>query len=132
MSAIGTQRVLTVRHWTETQFSFITTRDPGLKFENGQFLMLGIAVGIRPVLRAYSIASANHEENLEFLSIKIPDGPLTPHLQRLRPGDTIIMSRKPTGTLVLRDLKPGEAVVSLKYRDRRCPLLRIDQGSGGL
>jgi ferredoxin--NADP+ reductase len=81
LAAIGTERVLAVRHWTETQFSFTTTRDRGLRFENGQFVMLGLAAGARPLLRAYSIASANHEENLEFLSIKVPGGPLTSRLQ---------------------------------------------------
>ena len=77
MAALGTERVLTVRHWTDTQFTFTTTRDRGLRFENGQFVMVGLAVAERPLLRAYSIASANHEEHLEFLSIKMPDGPLT-------------------------------------------------------
>jgi len=77
VTTFGTERVLAVRHWTGTQFSFTTTRAPGLRFENGQFLMLGLALPARPLLRAYSIASANHEEHLEFLSIKVPGGPLT-------------------------------------------------------
>jgi ferredoxin--NADP+ reductase len=123
--AIGTERVLAVRHWTETQFTFTTTRDPGLRFENGQFLVLGLAVGIRPLLRAYSIASANHEETLEFLSIKIKDGPLTSRLQSLRAGDTIIMSRKPTGTLVLRDLRPGKRLYLLSTGTGAAPFLSL-------
>src|SRR5215469_18618413 len=107
MAAIGTERVLAVRHWTDTQFTFTTTRDRGMRFENGQFVMLGLTLGSRALLRAYSIASANHEEHLEFLSIKVPDGPLTSHLQRIRAGDEVLVSRKPTGTLLLSDLRPG-------------------------
>ena len=108
MAGIGRERVLAVRHWTDTQFSFTTTRDRGLRFENGQFVMLGLAAADRPPLRAYSIASANHEEHLEFLSIKVPDGPLTSRLQHVRAGDELLISRKPTGSLLLQDLKPGE------------------------
>ena len=66
-----------MRHWTDTLFSFTTTRDPGFRFLNGQFTMMGLEVDGRPLLRAYSMASANHEETLEFFSIKVPDGPLT-------------------------------------------------------
>ena len=87
MAAIGTEQVLKVHHWTDTQFTFTTTRDSGLRFENGQFVMVGLHVDSRPLLRAYSIASANHEEHLEFLSIKVPDGPLTSRLQHIREGD---------------------------------------------
>lgn len=108
MSTLATEKVLSVRHWNDTLFSFRTTRDPGLRFINGQFLMIGLEVEGRPLTRAYSIASANHEEYLEFFSIKVPDGPLTSRLQHLRPGDPLIVSRKPTGTLVLHDLKPGK------------------------
>lgn len=107
MSKLATEKVLSVHHWNDTLFSFRTSRDPGLRFENGQFVMIGLEVDGRPLTRAYSIASANHEDYLEFFSIKVPNGPLTSRLQHLRPGDPIIVSRKPTGTLVLRDLKPG-------------------------
>lgn len=107
MTAVGHERVLSVRHWTDAQFSFTTTRDPGLRFTNGQFVMVGLHVGDRPLLRAYSIASANYEEHLEFLSIKVPDGPLTSRLQHVREGDEILVSRKPTGSLLLDDLRPG-------------------------
>src|ERR1700738_4551719 len=96
LAAIGPERVLAVRHWTDTQFTFTTMRDRGLRFENGQFVMVGLALGSRPVLRAYSIASANHEEHLEFLSIKVPDGPLTSRLPHARAGDEVLISRKPT------------------------------------
>mgnify|MGYP001601303178 FL=1 len=84
LAAIGSERVLSVQHWTDTQFTFTTTRDSGLRFENGQFVMVGLQIDDRPLLRAYSIASANHEEHLEFLSIKVPDGPLTSRLQHIR------------------------------------------------
>jgi ferredoxin--NADP+ reductase len=81
MALIGSERVLTVRHWSESVFSFTTTRDPAMRFENGHFVMMGLQIGEKRLMRAYSIASANHEEYLEFLSIKVPDGPLTSHLQ---------------------------------------------------
>jgi ferredoxin--NADP+ reductase len=113
LAAIGSERVLSVHHWTDTQFTFTTTRDCGLRFENGQFVMVGLKVDDRPLLRAYSIASANHEEHLEFLSIKVPDGPLTSRLQHIREGDEVLISRKPTGTLVLHDLKPGRRLYLL-------------------
>jgi ferredoxin--NADP+ reductase len=123
MATIGTERVLTVHHWNETVFSFTTTRDPGLRFENGHFIMLGLHVDGKPLMRAYSIASANHEEYLEFLSIKVADGPLTSRLQNIKPGDEVLVSRKPTGTLLLHDLKPGKRLyllssgTGLAYRD---------------
>jgi len=108
MSALATEKIISVHHWNDTLFSFRTTRDPGLRFINGQFVMIGLEVNGRPLTRAYSIASANHEEHLEFFSIKVQNGPLTSRLQHLQPGDPIIVSKKPTGTLVLRDLKPGK------------------------
>ena len=80
---------------------------PGLRFENSQFVMIGLEVNGRPLVRAYSIASANYEEELEFFSIKVQNGPLTSRLQHLKVGDDLMVSRKPTGTLVLSDLKPG-------------------------
>ena len=108
MSNLATETVLSVHHWNDTLFTFRTTRDRSLRFTNGQFVMIGLEVDGRPLTRAYSIASANHEEHLEFFSIKVADGALTSRLQHLQPGDPIIVSRKPTGTLVLRDLKPGK------------------------
>jgi ferredoxin/flavodoxin---NADP+ reductase len=124
MAIIGTERVLEVEHWTDTQFTFRTTRDRGLRFENGQFVMVGLMLE-RPLLRAYSIASANHEEHLEFLSIKVPDGPLTSRLQRVRPGDEVLVSRKPTGTLLLADLRPGLRVYLLCTGTGAAPFLSI-------
>jgi ferredoxin--NADP+ reductase len=107
MSNLATEKIISIHHWNDSLFSFRTTRDPSRRFDNGQFVMIGLEVAGKPLTRAYSIASANHEAHLEFFSIKVPDGPLTSRLQHLQPGDPIIISKKPTGTLVLRDLKPG-------------------------
>lgn len=125
MATIGTERVLAVRHWTDTQFTFTTTRDRALRFSNGQFVMLGLALGERPLLRAYSIASANHEEHLEFLSIKVPDGPLTSRLQHVAAGDEVLVSRKPTGTLLLDDLRPGRRLYLLSTGTGAAPFLSL-------
>jgi ferredoxin--NADP+ reductase len=125
MANVGTERVLSVRHWTPTQFTFTTTRDPGLRFENGQFLMVGLAGAERPVLRAYSIASANHEEHLEFLSIKVPGGPLTSRLQHIQSGDEVLVSRKPTGTLLLSDLNPGRRLFLLSTGTGAAPFMAL-------
>jgi len=107
MSAFNTETVLEVHHWNDSLFSFKTTRDPSLRFRNGHFVMIGLQVDGKPLLRAYSVASANYEEHLEFLSIKVPDGPLTSRLQHLKAGDTVLVGRKPTGTLVIDDLTPA-------------------------
>ncbi|MCB6185220.1 ferredoxin--NADP reductase [Leeia sp. TBRC 13508] len=104
----ATETVTSVRHWNDTLFSFRTTRDDGLRFENGHFVMIGLEVEGKPLMRAYSIASPNYEEELEFFSIKVQNGPLTSRLQHLKVGDEILISRKPTGTLVVSDLKPGK------------------------
>lgn len=124
-AAIGSERVLAVRHWTDTQFSFTTTRDRGLRFANGQFVMVGLAVEGRPLLRAYSIASPNYEDHLDFLSIKVPDGPLTSKLRHVREGDEVLVSRKPTGTLVLHDLNPGERLYLLGTGTGAAPFLSL-------
>ncbi|MCS0627935.1 ferredoxin--NADP reductase [Telluria mixta] len=108
MSNFNTERVLSVHHWNDTLFSFKTTRDKVMRFHNGHFVMIGLEVNGKPLMRAYSIASPNYEEHLEFLSIKVQDGPLTSHLQHLREGDHILVGRKPVGTLVLDDIKPGK------------------------
>jgi ferredoxin--NADP+ reductase len=107
MSAFNNETVLSVRHWNDTLFSFTTTRDPALRFHNGHFVMIGLQVEGKPLVRAYSIASANYEEELEFLSIKVANGPLTSRLQHLKVGDKILVGRKPVGTLVIDDLLPG-------------------------
>jgi ferredoxin/flavodoxin---NADP+ reductase len=125
MAAFNTGRVLSVRHWNEFLFSFTTTRDAGLRFENGQFIMIGLLVDGRPLLRAYSIASANYEEYLEFFSIKVPDGPLTSRLQYLKVGDDILIGSKPTGTLLLNDLKAGSHLFLLSTGTGLAPFLAV-------
>ena len=113
MSAFYREKVLSVQHWTDTLFSFRATRDSGFRFQNGQFAMIGLEVEGKPLLRAYSMASANHEEELEFFSVKVADGPLTSKLQKIREGDTILVGRKATGTLVTDNLLPGKRLLLL-------------------
>jgi ferredoxin--NADP+ reductase len=125
MATLSVERVVQVHHWNETLFSFSTTRDPSLRFENGQFLMLGLEIDGRPLLRAYSIASANHEEHLEFFSIKVEDGPLTSRLQHLKPGASVFISRKPTGSLLLRDLLPGKRLFLFSTGTGLAPFLSL-------
>ena len=107
-SKYSTEKILSVHHWNDTLFSFKTTRQDGLRFENGQFVMIGLEVDGRPLARAYSVASPNYDEHLEFLSIKVQNGPLTSRLQHIKVGDELLVSRKPTGTLVIHDLKPAK------------------------
>jgi len=125
MSNFFEERVLSVHHWTDTLFSFTTTRDPGFRFENGQFTMIGLPGEGRPLLRAYSLVSANHEDTLEFFSIKVPDGPLTSRLQHLKEGDPIIVGRKATGTLLLDNLLPGKNLFLLGTGTGLAPFLSI-------
>jgi ferredoxin--NADP+ reductase len=124
-SPFGTETVLDVRHWTDAYFSFTTTRDDGFRFDNGQFVMIGLEVDGKPLLRAYSIASANWEEELEFFSIKVQDGPLTSRLQHIRPGDSILIGRKPTGTLLVSDLHPGRNLYLLGTGTGLAPWLAV-------
>src|SRR5246500_301956 len=107
MSNLNQESVLSVHHWTNNLFSFTTTRNPSFRFRSGEFTMIGLNVGERPLLRAYSVANAHYEDTLEFFSIKVPDGPLTSRLQHLKEGDEIIVSRKATGTLVIDNLEDG-------------------------
>lgn len=127
MSKLTTERVLNVHHWNDNLFSFRTTRDPGLRFSNGQFVMLGLEDGGRPLIRAYSVASPNYEEHLEFFSIKVPDGPLTSKLQHLKPGDPIVVSKKPTGSLILDDLLPGKHLYLLSTGTGLAPFISVIQ-----
>jgi ferredoxin--NADP+ reductase len=101
------ERVLTVHHWTDRLFSFTCTRDPVFRFAAGQFAMIGLVVNGKPLVRAYSMVSPPWEEHLEFLSIKVQEGPLTSRLQHIRPGDGVLIGRKATGTLVTDNLVPG-------------------------
>ena len=125
MSNFYEERVLSVHHWTETLFSFTTTRDPTFRFKNGQFTMIGLKVGEKPLLRAYSLASTNYDEALEFFSIKVPDGPLTSRLQNLKVGDPIIVGKKAVGTLVLDNLKDGRRLFLLGTGTGLAPFLSL-------
>src|SRR5437016_1036565 len=125
MSAFAEERVLTVHHWTDRLFSFTTTRDPGLRFRNGHFTMIGLRVNDKPLLRAYSIASANYEDHLEFLSIKVDEGPLTSRLQHIKEGDTVIVGRKPTSTLLCDYLLPGKRLYMLGTGTGLAPVMSI-------
>ena len=125
MSNFLEERVLSVHHWTNRLFSFTTTRDKGFRFLNGQFIMIGLPVNGKPLLRAYSIASANFEEHLEFLSIKVENGPLTSRLQHIQVGDTVIVGKKPTGTLVIDYLLPGRRLYLLSTGTGLAPFMSI-------
>jgi ferredoxin/flavodoxin---NADP+ reductase len=125
MSNLHKEQVLTVHHWTDRLFSFTTTRDPSFRFLNGQFAMIGLTVNGRPLLRAYSMASANYEEVLEFFSIKVPDGPLTSRLQHIRPDDEILVNRKTTGTLIQDSLTPGRTLYLIGTGTGLAPFLSV-------
>jgi ferredoxin--NADP+ reductase len=125
MSAFHEEKVLDVHHWTDRLFTFKTTRDPALRFSNGHFTMIGLKVNNKPLLRAYSIVSANYEDHLEFLSIKVPDGPLTSRLQHIQPGDAVVVGRKPTGTLLIDYLLPGKRLFLLSTGTGLAPFMSI-------
>jgi ferredoxin--NADP+ reductase len=125
MSTVEHERVTHVHHWTDTLFSFKTTRSPSFRFLNGQFTMIGLEVNGRPLMRAYSMASANYEEELEFFSIKVQDGPLTSRLQHLKEGDAILVNRKPVGTLIHDNLTPGRVLYLLGTGTGLAPFLSI-------
>lgn len=119
------ETVTWVQHWTDDLFSFRCTRDPGLRFQSGQFVMVGLEVDGKPLLRAYSIASPAWHDELEFYSIKVQDGPLTSRLQHLKVGDQVLIGRKPTGTLVLDGLKPGKRLYMLGTGTGLAPWLSL-------
>jgi ferredoxin--NADP+ reductase len=125
VGSVNRETVLSVRHWSDTLFSFTTTRDRGLRFKNGHFVMIGLEVEGRPLLRAYSVVSPNYEEHLEFYSIKVPGGPLTSRLQHLKPGDEILVGTKPTGTLVTSTLRPGKRLYLLGTGTGLAPFMSI-------
>ncbi len=122
-----TETVTYVHHWNDELFSFRTTRDSGLRFESGQFVTVGLEVNNRPLMRAYSIVSPHYAEELEFFSIKVKDGPLTSRLQHLQVGDSMLVSRKPTGTLVISDLNPGKNLYLLSTGTGLAPFLSLIQ-----
>ncbi|MGQ2904965.1 MAG: ferredoxin--NADP reductase [Neoaquamicrobium sediminum] len=107
-AGVYAERVVSVRHYTDRLFSFRITRPQAFRFRSGEFVMIGLPNAEKPVFRAYSIASPAWDEEIEFFSIKVPDGPLTQHLQKIQPGDTVLMRQKSTGTLVLDALTPAK------------------------
>lgn len=124
-AAFHIETVNWVRHWNEHLFSFTVTRPPSLRFRSGEFMMLGLPGEGRPLLRAYSIASPAYSEELEFLSIKVPDGPLTSRLQTIAAGDEIYLARKTTGTLVTDALVPGKRLFLLATGTGLAPFLSV-------
>lgn len=127
MSKYSTETVLSVHHWSDNLFSFKTTRESGLRFENGQFVTIGLQSDGRPLTRAYSIASPNYEEHLEFFSIIVPNGPLTSKLQHIKVGDELLVSSKPTGTLLVHDLKPAKNLYFLSTGTGLAPFISLIQ-----
>ena len=125
MAAFDEEKVLTVHLWTDRLFSFTTTRSDSLRFSNGHFTMIGLRVNDKPLLRAYSIVSPNYQETLEFLSIKVQDGPLTSRLQHIQPGDSVIVGHKPTGTLLIDYLLPGKRLYMFGTGTGLAPFMSI-------
>jgi ferredoxin--NADP+ reductase len=125
MANLRTETVTEVHHWNDSLFSFKSTRDMSFRYKNGHFTMIGLEDNGKPLLRAYSIVSANHEEQLEFFSIKVPDGPLTSKLQHLKVGDEIYVSHKPTGTLTTDNLLPGKNLYMFSTGTGLAPFLSI-------
>ena len=123
--AIITEKVTEVKHWSNKTFTFKTTRKPGMRFKNGEFVMMGLKHEGKNIIRAYSVASANHEEFLEWLSIKVDDGELTSKLQNLKVGDEVIMNDKATGTLVIDYLLPGRNLYLVATGTGLAPFLSI-------
>lgn len=125
MSTLLKEQVIDVNHWTDSLFSFKTTRNSGFRFKNGHFTMIGLEREGKPLMRAYSIASANYEDELEFFSIKVADGPLTSELQKIQRGDEILISSKPTGTLILDNLLPGRHLYLISTGTGLAPFMSI-------
>ncbi len=125
MSAFNQETVLSVRHWNQDLFSFKATRDPSFRFKNGQFTMMGLEVNGRPLLRAFSMVSANYDDDLEFFSIKVENGPLTSRLQHIKPGDRILVGKKPTGTLVIDNLRDGKRLYLLSTGTGLAPFMSV-------
>ncbi len=125
MSHFNRESVVSVHHWTDRLFSFRTTRAPSFRFRSGQFIMMGLEAEGRPLVRAYSLASAHYEDELEFFSIKVPDGPLTSRLQGVGVGDSVLVGRKPTGTLIVDNLREGRNLFLLGTGTGLAPFLSI-------
>jgi ferredoxin--NADP+ reductase len=125
MATILREQVTSVHHWTDRLFSFKTTRDQGFRFKNGHFTMIGLEREGKPLMRAYSMASANYEDELEFFSIKVPDGPLTSQLQDIQIGDEVLVNSKATGTLILDHLLPGKNLYLIATGTGLAPFMSI-------
>lgn len=125
MAQLHREQVTEVHHWNESLFSFKTTRNPGFRFKSGHFTMIGLEQEGRPLLRAYSMASAHYEEELEFFSIKVPDGPLTSKLQNITVGDEVLVNSKATGSLVEDNLLPGRHLYLIATGTGLAPFLSI-------
>ena len=123
--ALLKEKVTEIHHWTDKTFSFKTTRDMSFRFKNGEFAMIGLEIDGKPLLRAYSVVSPNHEDHLEFLSIKVPNGPLTSKLQHIKVDDEIIINSKPTGTLVCDYLLPGRNLFLFSTGTGLAPFMSI-------
>ncbi len=124
-AAFDSVRVTWVRHWNEHLFSLAVERPRSFRFRAGEFIMLGLSAGEKPLMRAYSISSASYADEIEFLSIKVADGPLTSRLQGVREGDELYLGRKPTGTLVADALKPGKRLFMLSTGTGLAPFLSL-------
>jgi len=124
-AAFFVETVTHVHHWTDDLFTLRTTRDPALRFASGQFVMLGLVVDGKPLVRAYSVVSPYYADELEFFSIKVQDGPLTSRLQHVQVGDEVLVGRKPTGTLVLDGLRPGKNLYMLGTGTGLAPFLSL-------
>ena len=122
---MNTEKVTWVHHWTDKTFSFKTTRNRTFRFNNGEFAMIGLMVDDKPLLRAYSIASTNFEDELEFLSIKVPDGPLTSRLQHLKVGDEVLVNPKCTGTLTIDNVTQADNLYLLSTGTGIAPFMSI-------
>jgi ferredoxin--NADP+ reductase len=127
MSNFYQAEVLSVHHWTDRLFSFTTRREPTFRYQSGQFAMIGLEIEGKPLMRAYSMVSPHYEETLEFLSIKVPDGPLTSHLQNIKAGDSILVGRKASGTLLSQNLLPGKRLYLLGTGTGLAPFMSIVQ-----
>ena len=125
MTEIHTEQVIDVHHWSDTLFTIKTTRDCSYRFRNGEFAMMGIEIDGKPLMRAYSMASSNYEDNLEFYSIKVQQGALTSRLQHIKQGDQLLVSKKPTGTLLWDHLKPGKHLYLRSTGTGLAPFLSI-------
>ncbi len=125
MANLITEKVRSVHHWDQNLFSFTTSRSRGFRFKNGHFTLMGLQHKNRPLLRAYSIASANYEDELEFFSIKVEDGPLTSRLQHIQVGDEVFINSKPTGTLIQDNLLAGKNLYLISTGTGLAPFLSI-------